>query len=163
MASDITNLALISDQLGASLAAERLYRQSLELRERILDPSHPELAQSYASLAWFYHRRRRFFEAESLYRSALGILDGTAEADPARLGWTLKGLGMLYQKQGRCEEAEPLYRRALEIYEGMDTPVPPDLISLLWTYASLLEELNQPARAAELEERARTLRRSGSP
>ncbi len=161
VASDVNNLAMVSDELGSMLEAEKLYRRALDLRQRILEPNHPDLAQSYGNLAWFYHRQQSFDEAESLYLAALEVLDAGLGADPVYLAWTLKCLGMLYQKQGRYAEAEPLYRRSLEIFETIETSGQPELISLLWTYAALLEETDRAEEAAKLEKRARDVRDSG--
>ena len=152
VASDVTNLALISDQLNSVLEAERLYRQALDLREELLEPNHPDLAKSYANLAWFYHRQRRFEEAETLYLAALEVLEAGQGGDPLHLAWTLRCLGMLYQKLERFEETEPLYRRSLEIFESSEDASGPDLISLLWTYSVLLEELEGRARTLALSE-----------
>jgi tetratricopeptide (TPR) repeat protein len=160
VASDLSNLALISDQLDSVFEAEKLYRQALDLREELLEANHPDLAKSYANLAWFYHRQHHFEEAETLYLDALEVLEAGKGADPVHLAWTLKCLGMLYQKLERYDESAPLYRRSLEIFESLEDGSHPDMTSLLWNYAALLEETGRTEEAEELEERARSLRQS---
>ena len=87
------------------------------------------------------------------------MLEAAQGGDPMFLAWTLKSLGMLYQKLERYSEAEPLYRQSLEIFDNTEGAPHPDLMSLLWTMAALLEETDRSEEAELLEERARSLSR----
>src|SRR5512137_1943696 len=62
----------LKDQ-GRLARAESLYRQSLQVAEKLLGPKHHELAQSMNSLANLLHDQGRYAEAELLYRESLEL------------------------------------------------------------------------------------------
>jgi Tetratricopeptide repeat/Domain of unknown function (DUF4062) len=69
----LTNLAGVYQAQGKFESAEGSYKEALELRENVLGPDHPEVAQSLNALAELYKVTRRFDEAEPLFLRALKI------------------------------------------------------------------------------------------
>ncbi len=74
------DLATLLDGLGGTYAGagklaygEQFYRRSLEIREKILSPSHIAIASSCENLAKLYMQEGRAAQAEPLYRRALEI------------------------------------------------------------------------------------------
>ena len=53
--------------------AESFFTRALEMREAVLPPEHPDLAQSLNNLAALYHDRRQYERAEPLYQRALQL------------------------------------------------------------------------------------------
>jgi Flp pilus assembly protein TadD len=59
--------------LGRPTEAEPLHRRALALRERVLGPDHPDVAQSISNLAVVLAALGRPAEAEPLHRRALAL------------------------------------------------------------------------------------------
>src|SRR3989338_6000626 len=51
-------------QAGKYSQAEPLYRRSLEIREKVLGPEHPDVAASLNNLAGLYDAQGRYAQAE---------------------------------------------------------------------------------------------------
>ncbi len=104
-----------SDPLEAALA----------IREKYLDPGHPDVGTSLNNLAVLYFGQGRYAEAEPLFQRALKITEAALGPEHPDVGIRLNNLAELYRAQGRYAEAEPLYERSLAIWEkalGVDHP-----------------------------------------
>jgi tetratricopeptide (TPR) repeat protein len=53
--------------------AESLYQRALKMREQVLGPQHPDVAQSLNNLAALYYAQGKYTEAEPLLQRALQI------------------------------------------------------------------------------------------
>jgi CHAT domain-containing protein/Tfp pilus assembly protein PilF len=121
----LNNLAELYREQGRYEGAELLFRRSLEIREKVLGPDHPEVALALHNLAGLYLKQGRYSEAEPLYRRSLGIFEKNLGPNHPDVARSLNNLAELYREQGRYTEAEPLYRRSLAIREkalGLDHP-----------------------------------------
>jgi tetratricopeptide (TPR) repeat protein len=81
---DLEKTALLQNLVGYYLSAvgrykeaEPLYRQALEISQRVLGEDHPDTATSYNNVAYNLHAQGRYEEAEPLYRQALEIMRAT--------------------------------------------------------------------------------------
>jgi tetratricopeptide (TPR) repeat protein len=63
----------LQEKLARYREAEPLYRQALEIRQKVLGPEHPSTAISLNTLALLLQDQGKFDEAEPLYRQALAI------------------------------------------------------------------------------------------
>lgn len=106
-------LADISRLKGEYVEAESLYKQSREIREKILGLDHPDVASSLYGLALVYSEQRKYAEAEPIYEQALEIREKVLGPDHPDVGEILYSLALLYNRQGKYTEAEPLYERSL--------------------------------------------------
>ncbi|MFH1278039.1 MAG: tetratricopeptide repeat protein [Candidatus Eisenbacteria bacterium] len=87
----------------------------LEIRERILGGSHPEVASGLNNLGNFYRQLGRYAEAEPLYRRALDIkTEAYGEVHPSTAS-TMNNCAVILEFMGRYAEAESLYQRALGV------------------------------------------------
>jgi tetratricopeptide (TPR) repeat protein len=114
-------------RMGNGPEAERLYRLSLAIRERLAqaDPgsadAQRDLSVSHEKLGDLMVRVGNGPEAERLYRLSLAIAERLAEADPGSaaaqrdLSFSYTTLGDLERDGGRVGEAERRYRDALAI------------------------------------------------
>ena len=100
---------------GRYAEAEPPYKRALAIRERALEPDHPDVASSLNSLARLYTHQGRYAEAEPLFKRALAIVREGVRTRPRRRGQQPRLPGLVYTEQGRYDEAEPLYKRALAI------------------------------------------------
>src|SRR3954470_19371642 len=58
---------------SASTATEAKLKEAVAVREKVLGPEDPDVAQSLANLANLYRDQGRLAEAEPLYRRALAV------------------------------------------------------------------------------------------
>src|SRR5260370_37375638 len=69
----LTADAKAASQRGNYPEAARLYKQALEIQEKILGPDRPEVATTLNNLAVVYQNESLDAEAEPLYRRSLTI------------------------------------------------------------------------------------------
>jgi len=71
----LNNLAALCHATGRYDEAERLYRRSLAVKEKLLGGEHLDVAMTLNNLAVLYKSRQKFEDAKRLYRRALAILE----------------------------------------------------------------------------------------
>jgi CHAT domain-containing protein/tetratricopeptide (TPR) repeat protein len=146
---DLDNLSGVLTGLGRDAEAEPLLRRAKELAERI-NPG--DQSRAFNSLALWFQKKNRLYEAETLFRRALA--DVEANGYLPHITTILMNFGSLLDETGRSEEAERMLRRALEIEEigrGTDHP---ELITYLNNLAVHLDRTQRSAEAAPLMRRS---------
>jgi tetratricopeptide (TPR) repeat protein len=134
--------------------AEKLYRASLTLRERIHGSDHPYVATALNNLALLYDTQARYAEAESLYQRSLAIRERALGPGHPLVAATLNNLAALYNDQARYAEAESLYQRALAINEHALKPDHSDVATSLNNLAILYVDQEKYEQAEPLMLRA---------
>lgn len=86
--------------------------RTLAIRERLLGPDHPKVAQILNHLAIVYTQQERYGEPEPLHLRALAIREKALGPDHPDVGDSLNTLAELYAHQGRYAEAGPTSRTA---------------------------------------------------
>jgi tetratricopeptide (TPR) repeat protein len=104
------------------MQAEPLLQRALSIRERVLDPDHPNTAAILNALAALYKNQGKYEQAEPLYQRALAIRERVLGSDHPDTAQSLNNLALLYQAQGKYEQAEPLHQRAQAIRERRQNP-----------------------------------------
>jgi tetratricopeptide (TPR) repeat protein len=95
--------------------AERLVRQTLEVRRRRLGEAHPDTAKSYNNLAAVLYWQGELAEAEAMHRRALTVrLQALGEGHPDTAN-SYNNLAPVLRDQGKLAEAEAMSRKALAI------------------------------------------------
>lgn len=113
----LSNLGVLHIHLANPPQAETYLRRALHVREQMLEPTHPDIAQNLNDLAGVYHNQRKLAEAEPLYQQALAIQEQTLGGeDPATLR-TLGNLALLKYSQKKYAESETLNKRVLTARE----------------------------------------------
>jgi tetratricopeptide (TPR) repeat protein len=144
-------LRLLGDYAGAQPVSER----ALALRERLLDPDHPDVATSLNNLAELYRIQGRYDAAAPLYQRALALRERALGPDHPDVATSLNNLALLYHDQGRYAEAEPLYQRALAIHERALGPDHPAVDGVRRNYLALLRATDRHEEAEQLETHTR--------
>lgn len=108
-----SNLGVLHLFLAHYLQAEHYLKEALSLRERVLEPSHVELAQNLNDLAGVYHNQGQWTEAEPLYQRALALQEQSLGAEAPPTLRTLGNLALLHYSQKRYAESEALNQRVL--------------------------------------------------
>ncbi|KAG2490690.1 hypothetical protein HYH03_010852 [Edaphochlamys debaryana] len=143
---------------GRHEEAEPLYRQVLELRQRVLGPEHPDTVSSINNLASCIQARGRYEEAEPLYRQALELRQRVLGPEHPNTVNLINNLASCIQARGRYEEAEPLYRQALELRQRVLGPEHPDTVNLINNLASCIQARGRYEKAEPLYRQALELR-----
>jgi serine/threonine protein kinase/tetratricopeptide (TPR) repeat protein len=153
LASVINDQARIAFHYSKYDRAGTLYRESLSIQERVLGPSHPDVASSLRGLGAVLYRRGEFANAEEAYRRALAIVRERLGADHPVTGQTLSVLASTLGQMGRDTEAEPLMLEAVRIQEKAFGPMHSQVASELNNLASLYGRQGRQDKAAEIFER----------
>ncbi len=114
-------------------------QQALEMRQRLLGESHPDVAESLNNLALLYYSQGRYDRAEPLYLQALEMTKKLLGESHPYVALSLNNLALLYYSQGRYDRAEPLYLQALEMTKKLLGESHPDVASSLNNLALLYE------------------------
>jgi CHAT domain-containing protein/tetratricopeptide (TPR) repeat protein len=139
---------------GKYSAAIPLAQQVLELREQVLGPTHPEIANTLNNLAVLYQAQGDYRQAGPLHQRALAIREQALGPTHPEVAITLNNLGELYQTQGDYRQAMPLHQRALAIREQALGPTHPDVAITLNNLAGLYRAQGNYQQAGPLHQRA---------
>jgi eukaryotic-like serine/threonine-protein kinase len=154
LASVIGDQARIAFHNSKYDRADALYRESLSIRERVLGPSHPDVASSLKGIGGVYYRRGEFVKAEEFYRRALAIARERNGPDHPEVAESLSFLASALGQQGRDKEAGPLIVEAARIQEKAFGPMHPLVADEINNLAALYGRQGQLREAAELLERS---------
>lgn len=125
-------------KLGLYAQAEPLVTGALEIREKALEPSDLQVAESVLSLAALRQRQGKFQDAKALYRRSLDIRAKALPPGDPLIAEAQLGLGEIQFELNELADAEALYKSSLEIREKAFGPDHPDvagsLLDLGWLY-----------------------------
>jgi len=93
--------------------AEPLCKRALEIREKCLGPSHPDVAKQLNNLALLCQNQNKYDEVESYYKRAIDIYAKSLGPDDPNVAKTKNNLASAYLKQQKYKEAEQLYKDVL--------------------------------------------------
>jgi len=116
----INNLALLYTDLGRFSEAEKLFKDAIALRKKMLGENHPEFAQSINGLGILFYNMGRFNDAENYYKTALKIIREKYSEKHISYAIYTNNLALLYNDMGRFEEAEKLYKKSINIFKIMN-------------------------------------------
>jgi CHAT domain-containing protein/Tfp pilus assembly protein PilF len=145
-------------QQGQYATAIPLAERALAIREEVLGPEHPVVAQSLNSLAVLYREQGNYSQAEPLYQRSLAIREKVLGPEHPDVALSLNNLAVLYQEQGDYSSAEPLYQRSLAINEKVLGPEHPDVAFNLNNLAVLYQEQGDYSSAEPLYQRSLAIR-----
>lgn len=121
-------LAVLYLNAGEADAAEKLFREILETRIRVLGPLHPDSLASMSELGNFCFKRSRFEEArELLTKAAQGMESVLGPSHPVTLR-TLNNLPKVYIHYGLHAQAVAVRLRILESERALRGPDHPDTL-----------------------------------
>ena len=145
--------------LGLYPRAERLERQSLEIRQRVLGPEHPDTLDTMNSLASALADEGRSAEAEKLYRETLDIRRRVLGPEHPDTLKSMNNLATVLDDQGHFAEVEKLHRETLEIRRRVLGPEHPDTLVSMHNLANVLQNEGRYAEAEKLDRETLEIRR----
>src|SRR5262245_25051852 len=141
------NKAIDLSSTGKFDEALPYFEGALEIRERMLEPDHPDVIQAINALATIHYYKGEYSKAEPLFQRALAIREKSLGPEHTEVAQSLNNLANLYSALGAYAKAEPLYRRALAIKEKSLGPDHPDVAGSLHNLANLYNRMADYAKA----------------
>jgi len=141
---DLARTELLRSNLKES---ERLLRESLAIRRRLLGEKHRDVAASLNALGGQQVNAGNLDEAEKLMREALVLrreILGPADPDVAS---TMNNLGLILRNKGDLTNAAPMLREALELRRKTLGNDHPDVVIQTVNMAIVLTDLGDYAGA----------------
>lgn len=111
---------------GKYADAEVAAQRGLAIRQKVLNPADPKIAESEVNLASIYKLEGKYALAEDLFQRALAFEQKALGEDHPSVALALNDLAALYEAENKLGPAEELYLRSLKIREklvGPDDPV----------------------------------------
>ncbi|MEM9454250.1 MAG: CHAT domain-containing protein [Myxococcota bacterium] len=109
----ISNLAYFHELRGDWRAAERLYREALDITEAELCKDHPDTLVHQEDLARMYWRQRKYAEALPVYERVIDEYQAKDDYAHERVAVAYSHLGDIHLREGRLDDAEAMYQAAL--------------------------------------------------
>src|SRR6266487_1413836 len=106
--------------------AEFLLLRTLEIRQKVLEAHHPDIARTLNDLGLLYLNSGKYKQAKPLLQDALAVRQQVLGEGHPDVAQTLYNLASLYRTLGDYVNAEPLFLRSLHIREvnlGADSPL----------------------------------------
>ncbi|MCB9283132.1 MAG: tetratricopeptide repeat protein [Lewinellaceae bacterium] len=97
--------------------AYKYYQKTLDIREKALDPNHPDLAKSYCNLGNVYFYAGGYSKALEFCKKALAIREEVLDPNHPDLAVSYNNLGCIYLNTGEYSNALEYCKKALEIGE----------------------------------------------
>ena len=111
---------------GKYADAEAAAQRGLAIRQKVLNPADPTIAESEVNLANIYKLEGKYAPAEDLYQRALALEKKVLGEENLNVAAAMNDLAALYEAENKLGQAEELYQRSLQIREklaGSDSPV----------------------------------------
>jgi Tfp pilus assembly protein PilF len=108
-------LGFVKDNQGQYEEAITFYEQSLEIYQRTLPPTDPNLASSYSNIGLVYYSMSEYSKALSYYGKSLEIRQKTLQLTYPELAMSYNNIGSVYYNMGEYSRALLFYERALDI------------------------------------------------
>ncbi|KAI1439358.1 hypothetical protein F5Y02DRAFT_424100 [Annulohypoxylon stygium] len=143
------NVAASHSILGKYNEAEQMYRQTLELTERVLGRENPSTLDSMNNLAVVLGNQGKYEEAEQMHRQTLELRERVLGRENPSTFDSMNNLALVLDSQGKYEEAEQIHRQTLELREqvlGRENP------STLDSMNNLANVLNSQGKYEEAEQ-----------
>jgi tetratricopeptide (TPR) repeat protein len=133
------NMADALNSQGKFTEAQTLYREMLEVLQRVLGPEHPETLNTAGNLANTLNAQGKYAEAETMYHEVLLIKRRVLGPEYPDTLATAGNLANALNNQGKHAEAETLYREVLVVQRRVLGPEHPDTLRTAGNLASLLD------------------------
>ncbi|QPJ65763.1 MAG: tetratricopeptide repeat protein [Candidatus Nitrohelix vancouverensis] len=122
---------------GSYAPTEPLFKESLEIRKKVLGYEHPNTASSLNNLAGLYESQGRYSEAEPLYKKSLEVYKKVFGDEHPDTATSLNNLALLYGSHGRYSETDLLIKESLEIRKKVLGDMHPDVAASLYNLGVL--------------------------
>jgi tetratricopeptide (TPR) repeat protein len=145
-------------QLGKYKEAEQVYRQALQLREKVLGNEHPSTLGNMNNLALVLDSQEKYKEAQQIHRQALELREKVlGKEHPSTLD-SIDNLAVVLGSKGKYEEAEQMNRQALQLREKVLGREHPSTLASIDNLAIILGSQGKYEEAEQIHRQALELR-----
>jgi tetratricopeptide (TPR) repeat protein len=153
-----SELASVLDQLGQGDEGERLHRETLAAKRRLLGSEHHLVAESLNNLAVVVGQKGNWEEAETLHRESLEIMKKVHGPEHPEVAAAMSTLASVLEARGRLSESEALFRASLDMRKRLLGAEHPDVAWTLYNYSWVRRRLGDHEGAARLAREALAMR-----
>ncbi len=114
-AQTAAHLATLYSAMGKYVEAEPLFRQALDIEEKVSGKNTVAYSSILNNLGNLYTAMGRYAEAGKIYEQVLETRKGTLSTNHPEYAATLNAMALLYRKNKQNGLAESLYKQALNI------------------------------------------------
>jgi eukaryotic-like serine/threonine-protein kinase len=154
-----TGLARMLQAQGRFAEAERLYRQSLARRRRLLGSEDLEVSESLRNLGALLTAQGKHSDAEPLYREALAMREKLLGHEHLDVAASKQDLAGLLEAQWRFSEAEQYYRDVLALQRKSLGSQRPEVANSVHNLAWVLQSRGKLSEAEPLYREALAMQR----
>jgi hypothetical protein len=101
---------------GTSIA-EQIYREVVEVQERVLNKEHPSTLRTMGNLAVVLCEQGKYEKAEQIHQEVVGVRERVLGKEHPDTLTTMNNLAGVLGNQGKYGEAEQMYREVVIISE----------------------------------------------
>ena len=134
------------------------HEQALTLRQKSLEPNHPDIAGSLNSIGNYLASQGKYQEAQKEHEQALAIRKKSLEPNHPDIAMSLNNIGVCLDFQDKTKEAMEKYEQALGIRQKSLDPNHPDIATNLDNVGSCLYSQSKTKEALEKHEQALGIR-----
>ncbi|CAF2614017.1 unnamed protein product [Rotaria sp. Silwood2] len=122
-------LGYVHQSKGNPKAALADFHRTLEIRQKFLPLTHPDLAKTYNNIAMVYDGMGNYSTALENYQNALKIQQQSLPSIHVDLATTYNNIGLVHRSMENPSVALQYFEKVLEIQKQMLPPTHPDLAS----------------------------------
>lgn len=148
----MNNLGNVLLDEGRYPEAEKLQRETLDGRRRILGPEHLDTLRSMNNLAAVLSAEGRYADAEKLHRETFDVQRRVLGSEHPDTLLSMSNLGEILAAEGRYSEAESVERQAVDIQRRVLGPESMDTMRSMHTLAAALANEGRYVEAVQLDQ-----------
>ena len=147
-------LGWIKDDQEKYREAIEFYEKSLEIEQKYLPSTHPDLAASYNNIGTVYKNMNKYKQALSYYQKVLEIQQMTLSTNHPNLATTYSNIGAVYDEMNEYEKALEYYEKDLAISKEALPESHPDLAASYNNIGNVYNNMNDFKQAYSCYTRA---------
>jgi tetratricopeptide (TPR) repeat protein len=147
-------LGMIKGKQGKYAEAISFYKQSIEINQKILLPTHPDLCSAYSCLGQMYEKTDKLQKALSFLEKALEIQQQILPPNHPDLTASYTSMGNIYNKIGNYLKALTFHEKAHAIYQKTLPPHHPDLATAYYNIGNTYNQMGNYSKAMSSFEQA---------
>jgi tetratricopeptide (TPR) repeat protein len=147
-------LGYIKNSQGEYEESIALYEKSIEIKQKILSQTHPDLAILYSKVGSAYEDIGEYSKALSSYEKAFEINEKTLPPNHPDLATSYKNIGSVYEKMDEYSKALSPHEKAFEINQKTLPQNHPDLAMSYSNIGSVHEKMGDYSKALSSYEKA---------
>ncbi|KID85971.1 kinesin light chain [Metarhizium guizhouense ARSEF 977] len=149
-ASLLFNVAESYSLLGQYQKAERMYRQTLQLKEKVLGKEHPSTLSSMNNLALVLSYLGKYEEAKQMHRQTLQLKEKVLGKEHPDTLDSMNNLALVLSYLGKYEETEQMHRQTLQLREKVLGKEHPSTLTSMMNVANTLKDLGKYEEAKQM-------------